>query len=598
MKPYPEASVKKRTVISLILNIAVAVLAVIGLYEMMTGTVSNGEELLRLPGVQAFKYYTVDSNLLTGLSSLVTAVFLVSVLAGKRTALPKWAEAFRLMSVTSVTLTALVVAFYLAPEAKNGFGSLYEGPNFIFHCVIPILAIAGLLLQSSEQGLRFRANLLSLVPVAVYGLYYIIPYMAAGPDKTGHDWYGFLKNNPSDSAVVLSLLVLLITLALSVLFWCVTRNFDRVSVLASKRREEKKTEGYESVTAQEFYQTRVIKLICAIAPAVALCAAVIFTTLTLTDRFEMSALSLIFFDACCLAYLPVALYISDTAIGSDGIVIASKARFTKRLLTLLITLQWNLISYLAPFKEFWAYAFLFAAVAALFLDKEMLLANELLIFFSMLLSWLIRGDVLLPARSDTFATDVILRISAVAISFIILYVLVLLIDRILLTSLDRISDYDPLTHTLTRRKLQRAVEEALATYNRIWVPCCIAIFDIDDFKQINDTYGHITGDEVLKEFARILYANVQSRDVIFRYGGEEFLILFFCSSNFAEAACERILHEFRNYRFSFLPAGEHITCTAGISVSARNMTAEEFIELADKRLYIGKNSGKDRVVTQ
>ena len=588
---------KKKTAISLFLNICILVLALIGLYEMVTGTVSDGAELLRLSGTEAFKYYTVDSNLFAALSSAVAAVFLVLVFTGKRASVPKWADVMRLAAVTAVSLTALLVVFYLAPEAKQGFDSLYKGPNFLFHCVIPLLAIAELLLRRSEE-LPFRANLFSLIPVALYGCLYLIPYLKAGPDKSGYDWYGFLDENRPESAFVLVFLMLLITISLSVFFWCVTRNFDRVPFLAAKRKEEKKEMGYGSVSAHEYYQTRVIKLICAIAPAVALCAAIVFTTLTLTDRFDMSTMSLILFDACCFGYLPVALYISDTCIGENGIAVASKVTLTKRLLTLLITLQWNLISYLAPFSEFWAYAFLFAAVSALFLDRKMLLVNEVLLFCSMLLSWLVRGDALLPPAGERFVPDIILRLSAVFLSFTLLYVLVLLIEKILLKSLDRISDYDPLTHTLTRRKLLRAVEEALETYNRIWVPCCIAIFDIDDFKQINDTYGHITGDEVLKEFARILYANVQSRDIIFRYGGEEFLILFFCSSNFAEASCERILHEFRNHTFDFLPPGEKITCTAGISVSARDMSAEEFIELADKRLYAGKRAGKNRVVTE
>lgn len=589
---------KKRAVASLILNICIVILTASGLVWMVTGTVSNGEELLRFSGFGAFRYFTVDSNLLAGLSSAAAAVCLLPVIAGKKDTVPKWADALRLVGTASVTLTALIVASYLGPEAKNGFASLYQGPNFFFHCVDPLLLLADLLIRSSEQGLRFRVNLLSAVPVTVYGLFYLIPYRAAGPDKTGYDWYGFFKDSPAESTVILSLLILMITFAVSVFFWCLTRNFVRTPFTPVINKSAPPKPGFESVSAQEYYQTRVIKLICAIAPAVALCAAVIFTTLTRTGRFSMSTLSLVFFDACCLCYLPVALYISNTCIGADGIVIESKAKLTKKLLTLLIVVQWNLISYLAPFSEFWAYAFLFAGISALFLEKRLLLINELLLFVSMLLSWLIRGDALLPVNSDTFATDIILRIVAVLLSFALLYVLVLLIERILLTSLDRVSDFDPLTHTLTRRKLHRAVEDALATYNRIWVPVCIAIFDLDDFKKVNDTYGHITGDEVLREFARILYANVQSRDVIFRYGGEEFLVLFFCPINFAEASCERILQELRSNEFPFLPAGEHITCTAGISVSKRDMTVEEFIERADQRLYAGKRAGKDRVVAE
>ena len=183
-----------------------------------------------------------------------------------------------------------------------------------------------------------------------------------------------------------------------------------------------------------------------------------------------------------------------------------------------------------------------------------------------------------------------------AFSFAILYIIVLLVENVLLTSLDRISDYDPLTHTFNRRKLIRAIEMALDTSNRIWVPCCVVIFDLDDFKRINDTYGHLTGDEVLRSFARIIYANIQSHDLVFRYGGEEFLVLYFCTPNYAEASAKRILHELGNTEFGFLPEGEKITCTAGLSASSRGMTPEEFIAAADKRLYEGKAAGKNRVV--
>lgn len=587
-----------KTVSSLGLNILIVILAAFGVGGMMTGTVSDGTALLTAQGTGVFKYFTVDSNLLMGLSALVSAVYLFAVLLGKRETVPKWAEVFRLTAVSAVVLTALVVAVYLAPEAEEGFSSMYMGANLLLHCVIPLLSVAELMLRRSGQQIRFRANFISLLPVVVYGSYYLWPYITAGADKTGYDWYGFLKNSTPESIVLLVLLVLMISLSVSVILWIATRNFDRFSLLASGRHEPRKDPSTELVSAIEFYQTRVIKLICVIAPAVALCAGIVFTTLTLTGRFGMSVLSLVFFDTVCLGYLPVALYIADTCIAGNGLADPTKVKLTKRLLTGLIILQWNLISYLAPFPAYWAYAFVFAAVSALFLDRKMLLINEALLLVSMILSWFVQGDILLPVRGENFVSDIIFRLTAVLLSFLLLYVLVLLVEKILLTSLDQISDFDPLTHTLTRRKLLRAVESALDTYNRIWVPCCVAIFDLDDFKRINDTYGHITGDEVLKEFARIMYANIQSRDIIFRYGGEEFLILFFCTDNYAEASCERILYELGSKQFSFLPAGEHITCTAGIAVSARDMTAEEFIALADKRLYAGKRAGKNRIVAE
>ena len=589
---------KKKQILSLALNILIFVLAVLGTVMMMTGTVSDGTEQLSALGTAALKYFTVDSNLLAGFSAAVSALCLLQVLSGKKKAVPGAADALRLIAVACVSLTALMVLVYLAPEAPEGFGSLYRGPNFLFHCVIPLLAVADQLIRHSAEPLPFSVNFLSPLPMLSYGVWYSYPFLTEAKVSPDRDFYGFFKNGTSGEAATLLLLVMLIVFTLSVIFWCLTRRFDPVAFLVKKRETEKNETGYEAATALEYYQTRVIKLMCIIAPSVAMCAAGIFTSLTLTGRFDMPMLSLIFFDACCIGYIPVAVYVFETCIGEDGIVIASKLTFTKRTLTLLMLVQWNLISYLAPFREFWAYSFLLILLASLFLDRKTLLVNELLIFFSMVLSWNLRGDQLLPVRDGNFLTAMILRFSAILLTCTLLYLVVLLIEKLLLVALDRISDYDPLTHTLTRRKLLRTVETALETYRRLWIPCCVAIFDLDDFKQINDTYGHVKGDEVLKEFGRIMYANIQSQDVIFRYGGEEFLILFHCTPNYAEASCNRILHQLRTHEFPFLPRGERITCTAGIAVSGRDLNARALIALADDRLYAGKRQGKDRVISE
>lgn len=579
-----------RNALSLGLHILCFALTAVAFILLLTDPASAGANA----AVSSFCSFSADACLLAAVSAVISIVTRLEMLRGKRPCMPVWSEALRLCAVSSVTLSALVVAFSIAPAAGNGLKEFYRGPELLFRCVLPALYIAELLLGGITE-LPFRANFLSLLPVAVYGVCVFLP--AAAANKTVPDLaYFFDEGSPVDDKGLL-LLFLLIAFIVSVLFWCLAGSFENLYKTGGrKKKEEEDRAGGGNETAQEFYQRRVIRLICALAPGVALLAAAVFTVLTLTGHFDMPILNLTVFDMCCLGYLPVALYISNTCFSRDGTVIESKVRLAKNTLTGLIILQWNLISYLAPFADFWAYAFLFAAIPALFLDRKVLLINELLLFFSMVLAWFLRGSALLPPSGPGFGTAVFLRLVAVALSFALLYVLVLLVEKVLLTTLDRISDYDPLTHTLNRRKLIRAVESALDTSNRIWVPCCIVIFDLDDFKKINDTYGHQTGDEVLRTFARILYTNVQSHDIVFRYGGEEFLVLYFCTPNYAEASAKRILKELSNYTFDFLPEEERITCTAGLSVSSRGMTPEEFIAVADKRLYEGKTSGKNRVV--
>jgi diguanylate cyclase (GGDEF)-like protein len=128
-------------------------------------------------------------------------------------------------------------------------------------------------------------------------------------------------------------------------------------------------------------------------------------------------------------------------------------------------------------------------------------------------------------------------------------------------------------------------------------PFSVAIFDLDDFKQINDTYGHENGDIVLKTFADILYRGVKSIDYVFRWGGEEFLVVFSCEKSQAVAAAERVLREIENYPFEFNGEEVRMTATCGIAGYVHNSNASMLIEIADSKLYVGKNNGKNQVVS-
>lgn len=84
---------------------------------------------------------------------------------------------------------------------------------------------------------------------------------------------------------------------------------------------------------------------------------------------------------------------------------------------------------------------------------------------------------------------------------------------------------DPLTGLHNRRYLMPRLDEVLATCSRHGERFCLAMFDIDHFKRINDNLGHLAGDQVLVRFAELLLANTRNTDVISRYGGEEFLVV-------------------------------------------------------------------------
>jgi diguanylate cyclase (GGDEF)-like protein len=123
----------------------------------------------------------------------------------------------------------------------------------------------------------------------------------------------------------------------------------------------------------------------------------------------------------------------------------------------------------------------------------------------------------------------------------------------------------------------------------------IAMVDIDKFKNVNDTYGHSTGDQVLKEAGRFFRNNLRQTDVIARYGGEEFVI-FFPETNkeVAYILAERLRKRFSQIRVDKLPG---LTISLGISTYPEDgRDIETLIKNADSAMYVAKQNGRNKVV--
>lgn len=129
---------------------------------------------------------------------------------------------------------------------------------------------------------------------------------------------------------------------------------------------------------------------------------------------------------------------------------------------------------------------------------------------------------------------------------------------------------------------------------------CLLMLDIDHFKQVNDTYGHSAGDDVIKNVSSIILSCVRAEDIAARYGGEEFVILLKDTKKAdADAVAERIREKIEEN--TVLSGNESIQTTISIGVTEADlecdMTAEDVINRSDKALYISKNSGRNRVTT-
>ncbi len=157
---------------------------------------------------------------------------------------------------------------------------------------------------------------------------------------------------------------------------------------------------------------------------------------------------------------------------------------------------------------------------------------------------------------------------------------------------------DPLTGLFNRRYMEEMLERELHRAARHQVPLGVLMIDIDHFKEFNDTFGHLAGDQVLREIGAGLPKLVRAEDVICRFGGEEFLaILPEASLEDAVKRAEQIRAKVKETRVHFEEQALQVTVSVGVAVFPQHgRTAEAIVHAADAALYRGKQEGRDRVI--
>jgi diguanylate cyclase len=158
---------------------------------------------------------------------------------------------------------------------------------------------------------------------------------------------------------------------------------------------------------------------------------------------------------------------------------------------------------------------------------------------------------------------------------------------------------DPLTGLNNRRGFNRSCEHLYGERNAACERAALLLVDIDRFKQINDTYGHLFGDQVLRAAARVIAACVKGRDVAVRFGGDEFLVLLPDTPvEGAMAVAEQIRAAFGRARIRRTGADtpiEQVTLSVGVAVANPAETIEQLSQRADQSLYRAKAEGRNRV---
>jgi diguanylate cyclase (GGDEF)-like protein len=156
-------------------------------------------------------------------------------------------------------------------------------------------------------------------------------------------------------------------------------------------------------------------------------------------------------------------------------------------------------------------------------------------------------------------------------------------------------DLDALTQILNRRAFElRATRLAADRKHR---PLSMVICDIDHFKSVNDRFGHAAGDEVLREFSRILRAVVRADDIVGRIGGEEFVILLpGADRTLAKGIAERLRTVLMSTRFAQISSTLHVTVSAGVAQYQDDETVTTLLARADRLLYAAKRTGRNCTV--
>ncbi len=163
-------------------------------------------------------------------------------------------------------------------------------------------------------------------------------------------------------------------------------------------------------------------------------------------------------------------------------------------------------------------------------------------------------------------------------------------------TLCKMASYDSLTGIYNRRTILDILEREILRSNREGNPLCVAMVDLDDFKKVNDTYGHATGDIVLREVAYLIQSNLRKYDYVGRIGGEEFLIIF-SNLDLQEAVrvCERLRRVMEKHRFDLEDEKIGVTLSIGVSSWRSNMGIDGLLKSADDACYKAKFTGKNRV---
>lgn len=160
----------------------------------------------------------------------------------------------------------------------------------------------------------------------------------------------------------------------------------------------------------------------------------------------------------------------------------------------------------------------------------------------------------------------------------------------------KLSSEDPLTGAGNRRALFKRIEHLISSHKRTGEPMSVILLDLDNFKDVNDQLGHIAGDTVLKRVVTATAARIRATDDLYRYGGDEFIVLAMSST---EHKARKLADDIRELVALELSGfADSITVSIGVAQFVQDETAKQWLERADRAMYDAKRAGKNSVSVQ
>ena len=192
----------KKIRVSLILNIVIAACVTIATVMTFCNIRISFDGLGEAKGIEPLKYFTIQSNLLTGLTAIALAVIEILFLKGKISRIPNVIYTLKFAFNVSVTLTMTTVVVYLAPTSENGYFSLFMNANFFYHFFVPLLSIVSFTFFEPTDTIPFKHTFFGVAHFLVYGAVYMaVAYSHMGDAISkeqfivSYNWYGLANEN-------------------------------------------------------------------------------------------------------------------------------------------------------------------------------------------------------------------------------------------------------------------------------------------------------------------------------------------------------------------------------------------------------------------